>query len=552
MDSEGVLRPLIHDHLMMPWNNDLRKGDCCGRFEATSDGYYCKGCHFFVHKTCGESPKYIEHPSHPAHTLQLLSKQKYCYCNLCGRDIKDLCYHFDKFDVDLYCAKYPPPEVIENSETPCHKLTLLKEKIEFSCDAKCEEIGYGFPYKCLECGLTFHIDCVWHPSEVNYQAILMENVVFAKKKIDSPLFYHCPPCNFTLDMRCALNPPSISFTDLKTHDHKLTLLPRLDSFTCNVCGLKGDRSPYICVECNFIIHQECVGLPRLININRHYHRVSRTNLLGLVNSVCGVCRQKVDWTWGGYSCQRCSDYVVHSKWATRNDVWNGKELEEVPEETEDNEPYVELDDNTIKHFSHEEHYLRLHVNGDLCDVNKRVGAISPSKSSRSSLILHFTREAEIKEVCNGCNMWGTRMLMCIEDGCGFFLCFKCATLPLVVKHRVDDYPLSLCYGEKANGIYWCEICEKKMNPEKWFYTCKDQWASLHTECVVGDFSGVMPGSVIKAETGSYEVVLNKNVSRPFCRQCKSHCMYPIIYKIPETSDSYLCSDVCIKRFTKKD
>ncbi|EFH51189.1 predicted protein [Arabidopsis lyrata subsp. lyrata] len=73
MDSEGVLRPLIHDHLMMPWNNDLRKGDCCGRFEATSDGYYCKGCHFFVHKTCGESPKYIEHPSHPAHTLQLLS-----------------------------------------------------------------------------------------------------------------------------------------------------------------------------------------------------------------------------------------------------------------------------------------------------------------------------------------------------------------------------------------------------------------------------------------------------------------------------------------------
>ncbi|KAL9285425.1 hypothetical protein AtEden1_Chr4g0274221 [Arabidopsis thaliana] len=144
---------------------------------------------------------------------------------------------------------------------------------------------------------------------------------------------------------------------------------------------------------------------------------------------------------------------------------------------------------------------------------------------------------EMEEVCNGCNMSGTRMLRCIEDGCGFVLCFKCSTLPQVLKHRVDDYPLSLCYGEKANGIYWCEICEKKMNPEKWFYTCKDQWASLHTEC---------------AETGSYEVVLNKNVSRPFCMQCKSHCMYPIIYKIPETSDSYLCSDICIKRFTKRD
>lgn len=99
----------------------------------------------------------------------------------------------------------------------CHKLTLLKEKIEFSCDAKCEEIGYGFPYKCLQCGLTFHIDCVWHPSEVKHQLevknhschslhplklILTGQVPdysdgkchLCEKKIDSPLFYHCPPC----------------------------------------------------------------------------------------------------------------------------------------------------------------------------------------------------------------------------------------------------------------------------------------------------------------------------------------------------------------------
>ncbi|KAG7619347.1 DC1 [Arabidopsis suecica] len=659
MDSEGVLLRLIHEHSMIPCN-DLRKGDCCGRFEATSDGYYCKTCDFFVHKKCvDEASESIEHPSHPGHTLQLLSKQKYRYCNLCGRDIKDLCYHHDNFDVDLYCAKYPPPEVIESSETPCHKLTLLKEKIEFHCDAKCEEIGYGFPYKCLECGLTFHIDCVWDPSGLKYlpevihpldvknhschplhplKLVLTGQLPdysdgkcrLCEKKIDSPLFYHCSPCNFTLDMRCALNPPSIFFEDSKTHDHQLTLLPRLDSFTCNACGLKGDRSPYICVQCNFIIHQECLTLPRLININRHDHRVSRTNLLGLVNSVCGVCRQKVDWTWGGYSCQRCSNYVVHSKCATRKDVWNGKELEGVIEETEDIEPYVEIDDNTIQHFSHGDHYLKLDDNGVLCDENKRCSACTHSVCLESfygcmdcDFILHqkcakfpkrkrhvlhnerltlFTREAghfwcnvcgrisngfsyqygdmkldviccsvlepfvhpshpdhplyyispEMEEVCNGCNMSGTRMLRCIEDGCGFVLCFKCATLPQVLKHRVDDYPLSLCYGEKANGIYWCEICEKKMNPEKWFYTCKDQWASLHTECVVGDFSGLMPGSVVKAETGSYEVVLNKNVSRPFCRQCKSHCMYPIIYKIPETSDSYLCSDICIKRFTKRD
>ncbi|CAD5326882.1 unnamed protein product [Arabidopsis thaliana] len=269
MDSEGVLLRLIHEHSMIPCN-DLRIGDCCGRFEATSDGYYCKTCDFFVHKKCvDEASESIEHPSHPAHTLQLLSKQKYRYCNLCGRDIKDLCYHFGNFDVDLYCAKYPPPEVIESSETPCHKLTLIKEKIEFYCDARCGKPGFGFPYKCLECGLTFHIDCVWDPSGVKH-------------------------------------------------------------------------------------------LPEVI------HPVEVKN-----------------------------------------------------------------------HSCHSLHPLKLDLTGQLPDYS---------------------------------------------DG-------KCR---------------------------------------------------------------LMPGSVVKAATGSYEVVLNKNVSRPFCRQCKSHCMYPIIYKIPETSDSYLCSDICIKRFTKRD
>ncbi|CAN6853111.1 unnamed protein product [Brassica oleracea] len=69
MESEGVSLPLIHEHPMMPWN-DLRKGDCCGRFESQSDGYYCKICYYFVHKKCGdEISEFIHHPSHPDHTL---------------------------------------------------------------------------------------------------------------------------------------------------------------------------------------------------------------------------------------------------------------------------------------------------------------------------------------------------------------------------------------------------------------------------------------------------------------------------------------------------
>jgi len=642
-----VSLPLIHNHQMMPWN-DLRKGDCCGHFEAISDGYYCKRCDFFVHKTCGDGvSEYIEHPSHPNHTLELCSNLRF-HCDLCGRRTNYLSYYCEicGFIVDLHCAMYPPPEFIENSERHHHKLTLLKERIAaFDCDAKCGKIsGNEFAYKCQECDLTFHVDCVWHPSEVYHPLEVNHSYHpshplklhtgqrpdysdgacrLCARKIDDRYFYHCSSCNFTLDMRCVLHPPQQSLLNLKAHDHQLTLLPRLDSFTCNACGLKGDRSPYVCFQCGFMIHQDCLSLPRLININRHDHRVSRTSVLGVVNSVCEVCHRKVDWTCGGFSCQRCSGYVVHSKCATNKDVWNGKELEGVPEETEDIKPFVVIDNNTIQHFSHKKHYLRLHVNGVLCDDKKRCRACThpiclqsfygcmdcdfilhqncagfPRKrwhvlhNERLTLVsyeydffqcqacnrfsngfsyqysgitfdvgcgsisepfvhpshpdhpLYYTLlDEETKSSCNGCNKSSYSVLRCIEDDCRFAICFKCATFPQVVKHRVDDHPLSLCFDKEASGKYWCDICEKETNPETWFYTCKDYRASLHIKCVLGDFSWLMPGSTIDLSELS-KVVLNNSISRPFCSGCKMHCIFPIILKIVGTSDKYFCSIEC--------
>ncbi|XP_010429335.2 PREDICTED: uncharacterized protein LOC104713818 [Camelina sativa] len=648
MNSMGVSLPLIHEHLMMPWN-DPRRGDCCGQFEATiSDGYYCKSCNFFVHKKCvNESSEYIEHPSHPNHTLQLRRPDpdgRVC-CDLCSKYIKTLYYGCEicSFDVDLYCAKYPPPDVVDNSETHHHRLTLLKELIHFGCD-QCGRIGYGFPYNCTECDLSFHDHCVLLPLEVNHSYHLWHPLKLHRGKLPEDSdgkcrlcarninfydnsSYHCSSCNFTLDMYCVLNPPLPHLLNLKAHDHQLTLLPRLRSFTCNACGLTGDRSPYICVQCDFMIHQDCLHLPRVININRHDHRVSRTSVLGVMNSVCGVCRKKVDWTCGGFFCQRCPGYVVHSKCATRYDVWNGKELQGVPEETEDIEPYVVIDDNTIiQHFSHKEHYLRLHVNSVLCDDNKRCNACTHPICLQSfygcmdcDFILHqncggflrkkwhvlhnerltlLTNEADYEAdyfkcdackrwsngfryhhghntfdvqcisitepffhpshtdhplyniskdremSCNGCNEKGYDVLRCIEDDCKFVLCFKCATLPQVVKHRVDDHPLSLCYGEKASGKFWCDICEKETDPMTWFYTCKGHHASLHTKCVLGDFSNLMPRSTIENWFQLFEVVLNDTISRPFCSYCKLRCIFPIILKRAGTSYEYFCSTFC--------
>ncbi|KAF3502578.1 hypothetical protein F2Q69_00039528 [Brassica cretica] len=275
----------------------------------------------------------------------------------------------------------------------------------------------------------------------------------------------------------------VNFT-FQNHDHQLTLLPRLDSFTCNACGLKGDRSPYACFDCGFMVHQDCLALPRVININRRDHRVSHTSVLGdgAMNSVCGV--------------------VIR-----RKDVWNGKELEGVPEEEEDTEPYVVIDENTIQHFSHKEHYLRFNENGVLYEDNKRCSACTHpiglqsfygftnkelevfdcyacKRKSNGFMYKHGKKKLDVmcgsisepfthpshphhplyysliekEELCNGCNGREYFILKCIEGDCGFVLGFTCATLPQVVNHRVEDHPLSLCYGEEEEA----SVCARRL------------------------------------------------------------------------------------------
>ncbi|CAN8308692.1 unnamed protein product [Cochlearia groenlandica] len=150
MAYEGVSLPLIHNHPMMPWN-DLRRGDCCGYFETMSDGFYCKSCDLFFHKTCIEC-KFIQHPSHPDHTLEL--QRKLCsICDLCGKEITKLSYNCDicYFDVDLHCVKYPPPKVIKDFETHHHELILSECRNKFDC-AECGKRGREFPYeRCKAC-----------------------------------------------------------------------------------------------------------------------------------------------------------------------------------------------------------------------------------------------------------------------------------------------------------------------------------------------------------------------------------------------------------------
>ncbi|XP_024014382.1 uncharacterized protein LOC112088356 [Eutrema salsugineum] len=348
--------------------------------------------------------------------------------------------------------------------------------------------------------------------------------------------YNCHTCTFTVHKECAeslpkINHPSHQGHPLTLQKHGLPLVSADDSY--RLCGAKLRKLCY---------------LPRVIGIIRHTHRISRTYLLGVGDWTCGVCRRRINGRFGAYSCSICPDYVVHSRCATRGDVWDGRELEDEPEENDEcEEPFRVVSDGVINHFSHREHDLRLEdgVSNIHDDEYKRCRAcVRPVYSDRfyscvqcddfnlhetcanlprkkrhvlhnhqltlyndERIVMGFPMTSGVflcsllvtdyavvsdSKICVVCKQESSYVLTCMD--CDFVLDFKCATLPNPVSYKYDVHPLTLCYdGDKdLIGSYWCEICEREMDQRIMFYTCESSGPTIHIDCVLGDFRYMKP------------------------------------------------------------
>ncbi|KAL1220797.1 Protein VACUOLELESS GAMETOPHYTES [Cardamine amara subsp. amara] len=650
----------FHKHPLLPVTR-FSFGSCkgCSSFGYIYGGYRCNelGCEEYVyHKECAELLPEINHSSHPDHPLKLLIRDRDSACNRCGDSFKNgyFCSICD-VKLDIRCAKGPTPLLIlEKTNLHDHPLHLGKKSIyESGYDRKCKACDtlvyseIGLCYKCYECKLVFHEECDKFFPEANHTShpqhpLKLLSYKAAPKYADKKCLlcgmgfdqrlHHCDICNFSICSRCMSNPPPLVVVSRTTHEHQLHLFPRRMDFTCNACGMQGNRSPYFCLQCNFMIHRKCIDLPRVININRHNHRISYTRRLGHGDWKCGVglCSKKVDGFYGAYSCSKCPKDVFHASCATRNDVWDMIELEGTPEEPEE-PPFVVIDDNTIKHFSHD-HNLRINKDGGMlhesilcqacvfqicselfynceeCDfILHEKCANLPRKKRHLCDSLPFTLDTNSEGEASKCylcrqDFTGFRY-MCLNrdivldvrcsslsepfvheshqhplyytggycmskctacgdctnreiysalfncDQCDFRLGFKCAILPhKVMRYKYDDHPLCLSYSESSvdGEYYWCEACETKVNPRKWFYTCKDCGVALHISCVVGDVSYVMPGSVLSVArlAGGLkfydgEVVPNTSICRPICTVCNSRCKLPSILQCNPRSTIFL-------------
>ncbi|KAG7620649.1 DC1 [Arabidopsis suecica] len=174
-----------------------------------------------------------------------------------------------------------------------------------------------FPYACNLCNLSFHKDCAESTPEMKYSCH-PKHILKRLTRVPS------------VDINCAKNPLPSTIVHLKAHEHLLTLMPQRN-FVCDACGMDDDPNPYVCLPCNFMIHQNCIDKPSIIKIYRHDHRLYYNHCLDAGDWKCGVCNKEINWTCGAYSCSKCPDFAIHPRCVKRFGIWDGIELEGIPE-----------------------------------------------------------------------------------------------------------------------------------------------------------------------------------------------------------------------------
>ncbi|CAL9243704.1 unnamed protein product [Arabidopsis halleri] len=339
-----------------------------------------------------------------------------------------------------YICKLPVVPLFNNKQL---------DKEDFVCGA-CESHTLSANYyACLECGEKFHKECVESPLEIRHPSHPFHSLQLSSWPWSSKCicceefvhdnFYHCTTCELNMHPICAMRSIPFVVDHPKSHPHPLTFYPAQASLVCHFCALIKKLDPtYICIQCVFAIHKDCMGFPHVIRISRHHHRISFTSSLPSGYFSCGVCRQQVDNNYGAYACNKCDAYFVHSKCATHPKVWDGKELEEVPEEDDkidDGEPFERIADGIILHPFHSHH-----------------------------LQLEIFRAYDENKYCRGCTLpiYEGQFYSCIE--CDFILHESCANAPRMKRHPLHPYPLTLenAASPGKEHLTQCTACKRDL------------------------------------------------------------------------------------------
>ncbi|KAJ0715987.1 putative chromatin regulator PHD family [Helianthus annuus] len=444
--------------------------------------YYCHDCGYCIDVICDTmSEQKIKHPSHP-HQLERMFGHIASVCVACGNKHEGVffqCTTCSTFRIHLDCALLPTKLLIQTSTNGTfnhsHPLTLtyffpldeLRAKYYPVCRVCNQRFHFSlWNYRCDKCLYYVHVDCATSKTEPFMSIFLPAGLGKTFKNYKEDEHVNLLRCPFqdegdNLLRRYMSNQKEVigkqhdgEILNYSGHQHPLILFDKQTSvgrkmvslhdptkkvqLLCDGCVRPIMTVPfYTCCQyadeqCCFVLHEWCANLPSQIQ-DYAGHPEHTLVLFQKIPSKffgvfdCEVCGLKSNGF--AYGCATCNYYV---------DI----NCAFIPEE--------------ITHDAHPDH------------------------------LLLKAKPSEILNYCKACNNQIYMEFSFKCTSCDFWIHVTCALLlPRVIKHKCDRHPLSLRYEPAENHIanYFCEICEDKLNPWRWFYHCTTCAQSMHTACM---------------------------------------------------------------------
>lgn len=293
-----------HEHELTLEEDDTVQEDWCKACEkrGTSPAYVCKECGYFLHESCAELPKELNHSVHSIHPLQLqiTAYDGQVWCDYCGKKVLGFTYHCEqcRFDLDVECAQMHLTQEQNKHFSHMHALVLSKKEEEDKILCKvCQESCTGDTFGCELCEFFLHKSCAELPVEMtnpfHKEHPLKLQTVFSNICDNCDLripgyAYRCNTCDFDLDIKCAQklekNPELGNVHEKKKKDmddkekiqhfahsqHQLKRCWKMDEekkYRCMACEKLCQGVVYGCDTCEFFLHESCAKLPERF---RHY------------------------------------------------------------------------------------------------------------------------------------------------------------------------------------------------------------------------------------------------------------------------------------------
>ncbi|CAA7028424.1 unnamed protein product [Microthlaspi erraticum] len=500
-------------------------------------------------------------------------------CTWCRKDLRSWFYRCSicNFSLDFLCALKTPPLTIQNPKSHHHSLVLFPQPLSFPCYACGKSNMLEASYACYQCNYFVHETCVdlprvmkitRHPhrlSHIPFHPAKLSSCRVCYKNVDVKYGqYSCSQedCSYVVHSTCATHekiwggeelewePEESDQTedyapyknmggDLIEHFSHINHYLRLKKYDgirdpkrqCRAC-IRPIMSHdfYNCIECDFFLHQVCANLPKKLDHALHRHPLFLVDSSGpnITCSACSRCSTGFKYICKEYGCRR--DFQLDINCVL------------VPE--------------CLTHKGHEEH------------KNRR-----KTKHEEHLLFISTCYSDDEEFICQSCKkrVRGDHLHCTL---CEYVLCYKCATIPNEIYYKYDENPRSLCFGKSGvddskdhdgddhdgeddddgavdseDGVYWCEVCEKTLDPTVWFYTNKERCSTIHHECLFGDTTYMKSGHKFIDYRGmQVQVISNGSSSRPICCVCHHHCPHPVYLKFYMGSGTFMgdyCSISCL-------